>query len=97
MGLLLGFLFVNISFDIEMTYSLTTSPLLCYMNYLQRCIQGKLEMIVGAPTSCMDLELFSISDKFLQKMDENEALLGSYPVDDDCRIHVCPSSVGSFL
>lgn len=54
-------------------------------------------MIVGAPASCMDLELFSISDKFLQKMNENEALLGSYPVDDDCRIHVCPSSVGSFL
>ncbi|CAI5693569.1 unnamed protein product [Oreochromis niloticus] len=57
-------------------------------------LKGKLEMIVGAPTSCMDLELFSISDKFLQKMDENEALLGSYPVDDDCRIHVVDRSGG---
>lgn len=46
-------------------------------------------MVVGAPASCMDLELFSVSDKFLQKMDDNEALLGSYPVDDNCRIHVC--------
>lgn len=44
-------------------------------------------MVIGAPASCMDLELFSVSDKFLQKMDD-EALLGSYPVDDDCRIHV---------
>lgn len=46
-------------------------------------------MVVGAPASRMDLELFSVSDKFLLKMDNNEALLGSYPVDDDCRIHVC--------
>lgn len=45
-------------------------------------------MVIGSPPSCMDLELFSVTDKFLQKMDDNEALLGSYPVDDDCRIHV---------
>lgn len=44
---------------------------------------------MGSPASCMDLELFSASDKFLQKMDDNDALLGSYAVDDDCRIHVC--------
>lgn len=48
---------------------------------------------MGASSSCMDLELFSVSDTFLQKMDDNEALLGSYPVDDDCRIHVCSCSV----
>lgn len=46
-------------------------------------------MIVGASASCMELELYSNSDKFLLKMDNNDALLGSYPVDDDCRIHVC--------
>uniref|UniRef100_A0A3B4XX46 Ubiquitin-like domain-containing protein n=2 Tax=Seriola lalandi dorsalis TaxID=1841481 RepID=A0A3B4XX46_SERLL len=39
----------------------------------------------------MDLELYSVSDKFMQKIDDNDALLGSYPVDDDCRIHVCSS------
>lgn len=55
-------------------------------------LKGKLEMVVGASPSCMDLELFSTSDKFLQKMDNNEALLGSYPVDDDCRIHVTDKS-----
>ena len=51
-------------------------------------VQGKLEMVVGTPVSCMDLELYSTSDQFLVKMDDNDALLGSYPVDDDCRIHV---------
>lgn len=44
---------------------------------------------MGASASCMDLELFSVSDKFLLKMDDNDALLGSYAVDDDCKIHVC--------
>ncbi|XP_039987296.1 tubulin-folding cofactor B [Xiphias gladius] len=57
-------------------------------------LKGKLEMVVGAPASRMDLELFSVSDKFLLKMDNNEALLGSYPVDDDCRIHVIDKSGG---
>ncbi|XP_056297774.1 tubulin-folding cofactor B [Pseudoliparis swirei] len=55
-------------------------------------LKGKLEMIVGASPSCMDLELFSVSDVFLQKIDNNEALLGSYPVDDNCRIHVIDRS-----
>ncbi|XP_067450915.1 tubulin-folding cofactor B [Thunnus thynnus] len=57
-------------------------------------LKGKLEMVMGTPSSCMDLELFSVNDKFLQKMDDNEAMLGSYPVDDDCRIHVIDRSGG---
>lgn len=57
-------------------------------------LKGKLEMAVGALASCMDVELYSINDQFLQKMDDNEALLGSYPVDDDCRIHVIDRSGG---
>lgn len=57
-------------------------------------LKGKLEMVVGASPSCMDLELFGVSDSFLQKMDDNEALLGSYPVDDNCRIHVIDRSGG---
>lgn len=43
---------------------------------------------MGSPASCMSLELFSADDKFLQKMDDNDALLGSYHVDNYCRIHV---------
>ncbi|KAJ8256398.1 hypothetical protein COCON_G00185500 [Conger conger] len=61
--------------------------------------KSKLEMVVGSPAACMDLQLFSASDKFLQKMEDNEALLGSYPVDDDCRIHVTDRSgaqIGEF-
>lgn len=46
-------------------------------------------MIVGAPSSGMELELYGVSDGFLLKMDDNNALLGSYPVDDECKIHVC--------
>lgn len=52
------------------------------------CDQGKLEMIVGSPASCMSLELFSNNDKFLQKIDDDDALLGSYHVDNYCKIHV---------
>lgn len=52
----------------------------------------KLEMVIGTPASCMDLELFSPTDQLLQKLDNDEALLGSYPVDDDCRIHVIDRS-----
>lgn len=50
--------------------------------------QSKLELVVGCAAASMDLQLFSSSDKFLQNLDDNEALLGSYPVDDNCRIHV---------
>ncbi|XP_061828093.1 tubulin-folding cofactor B [Nerophis lumbriciformis] len=57
-------------------------------------LKGKLEMVVGVPSSCMDLELFSTSDDYMQKMDDDNALLGSYPVDDDCRIHVIDQSGG---
>ncbi|TKS80986.1 Cytoskeleton-associated protein 1 Cytoskeleton-associated protein CKAPI Tubulin-specific chaperone [Collichthys lucidus] len=57
-------------------------------------LKGRLEMVVGVSPSCMDLELYSVSDKFMQKLDDNEALLGSYPVDDNCRIHVIDRSGG---
>lgn len=55
-------------------------------------LKGKLEMIVGAPSSGMELELYGVSDGFLLKMDDNNALLGSYPVDDECKIHVIDQS-----
>uniref|UniRef100_A0A8C0GKK2 Tubulin folding cofactor B n=1 Tax=Chelonoidis abingdonii TaxID=106734 RepID=A0A8C0GKK2_CHEAB len=35
----------------------------------------------------MDLELYTSDDKFVMKLDSDEALLGSYPIDDGCRIH----------
>ncbi|XP_028651678.1 tubulin-folding cofactor B [Erpetoichthys calabaricus] len=51
-------------------------------------LKCKLELVVGTPASSMELQLFSTTNKFLMNMDNDEALLGSYPVDDDCRIHV---------
>uniref|UniRef100_A0A8C5ARW7 Tubulin folding cofactor B n=1 Tax=Gadus morhua TaxID=8049 RepID=A0A8C5ARW7_GADMO len=71
------------SFEVNKKYSRG----LCIADF-----KGKLEMVVGTPVSCMDLELYSTSDQFLVKMDDNDALLGSYPVDDDCRIHVVDRS-----
>uniref|UniRef100_A0A7N4P615 Calpain small subunit 1 n=1 Tax=Sarcophilus harrisii TaxID=9305 RepID=A0A7N4P615_SARHA len=35
----------------------------------------------------MDLELYTADDRFCMKLDQDDALLGSYPVDDGCRIH----------
>ncbi|XP_034294110.1 tubulin-folding cofactor B [Pantherophis guttatus] len=52
----------------------------------------KLELVVGSPASCMELELYTPDDKFVMKLDRDEALLGSYPVDDGCRIHVIDQS-----
>ncbi|XP_074162775.1 tubulin-folding cofactor B isoform X2 [Sminthopsis crassicaudata] len=52
----------------------------------------KLELVVGSPASCMDLELYTADDRFCMKLDQDDALLGSYPVDDGCRIHVIDRS-----
>ncbi|KAM5146917.1 tubulin-folding cofactor B [Mantella aurantiaca] len=62
-------------------------------------LKCKLELVVGSPASCMDLKLFSTDNNFLQNLDQDDALLGSYPVDDGCRIHVIDKSgakVGEF-
>ncbi|XP_056395533.1 tubulin-folding cofactor B isoform X2 [Hyla sarda] len=40
----------------------------------------------------MDLQLFSTENTFIQNLDQDDALLGSYPVDDGCRIHVIDKS-----
>ncbi|KAB0390804.1 hypothetical protein E2I00_016713 [Balaenoptera physalus] len=50
-------------------------------------MECKLQLVVGSPASCMELELYGPDDKFYSKLDQEDALLGSYPVDDGCRIH----------
>ncbi|XP_005399980.1 PREDICTED: tubulin-folding cofactor B [Chinchilla lanigera] len=52
----------------------------------------KLELLVGSPASCMELELYGAEDKFYGKLEQEDALLGSYPIDDGCRIHVIDHS-----
>lgn len=62
-------------------------------------LKCKLELVVGSPASCMDLKLYSVDNEFIQNLDQDDALLGSYPVDDGCRIHVIDKSgakVGEF-
>lgn len=49
---------------------------------------------MGSPASCMELELYGADDKFYSKLDQEDALLGSYPVDDGCRIHVRTPCLG---
>uniref|UniRef100_A0A8B9Z617 Ubiquitin-like domain-containing protein n=1 Tax=Buteo japonicus TaxID=224669 RepID=A0A8B9Z617_9AVES len=36
----------------------------------------------------MDLELYGAEEELLGRLDCDEALLGSYPVADGCRVHV---------
>ncbi|XP_068106989.1 tubulin-folding cofactor B [Hyperolius riggenbachi] len=55
-------------------------------------LKCKLELVVGSPASCMDLQLYSTENIFIQNLDQDDALLGSYPVDNGCRIHVIDKS-----
>uniref|UniRef100_A0A8U8CLJ8 Uncharacterized protein n=1 Tax=Geospiza parvula TaxID=87175 RepID=A0A8U8CLJ8_GEOPR len=55
-------------------------------------LKCKLELVVGSPASCMELELFGAEDEPLGPLDCDEALLGSYPVSDGCRVHVTDRS-----
>ncbi|XP_049651889.1 tubulin-folding cofactor B isoform X1 [Accipiter gentilis] len=47
----------------------------------------KLELVVGSPASCMDLELYGAEEQLLGRLDCDEALLCSYPVANGCRVH----------
>ena len=51
-------------------------------------LQGKLELLTGAEVQNMILELYDKDEKKVCDLDNNERMLGSYPVDDDMRIHV---------
>jgi len=50
-------------------------------------LKSKLEILTGASPSTMQLELYSGS-KLVSKIDNNDALLGSYEIEDGMRIHV---------
>ena len=47
-----------------------------------------MELVTGATATNIQLQLFGKDDKFVCDLDNNDALLGSYPVDEDMRIHV---------
>lgn len=48
----------------------------------------KLELVTGGSAATMRLELYDAQNKLVCELSNNEALLGSYPVDDGMRVHV---------
>lgn len=53
--------------------------------------QNKLELVTGVPASFMDLEIYTEDNKFVCKLPDLEALLGSYHIEDNMRLHVSTS------
>ena len=51
-------------------------------------MQGKLELVTGGSVGSMQLEVYDTENKLVCKLDNDDALLGSYHVDDGMRIHV---------
>lgn len=51
-------------------------------------LKGKLELISGAAAAGMDLRLFDDRNVEVCRMDDNDAMIGAYPIADRMRIHV---------
>jgi len=51
-------------------------------------LKNKLELITGGSASTMRLSLYDKQDQFVTALDSETALLGSFPIDDDMRLHV---------
>ncbi|XP_028166159.1 tubulin-folding cofactor B isoform X3 [Ostrinia furnacalis] len=48
----------------------------------------KLELVTGGSATTMKLKLYDSKNNFVCDIDNDNALLGSYPIDDGMRIHV---------
>jgi len=55
-------------------------------------LKCKLEMITGGAAATMKLSVFDKENQEVCKLEDNDALLGSFPVDSSFRIHVNDSS-----
>lgn len=53
-------------------------------------LKGKLELITGALTASMDISVYDKNDetKLVCELDDNERLLGSYPVDSGMTLFI---------
>lgn len=56
--------------------------------YMLLLTQMKLELVTGASAATMNLTVFDKDNKLVCILDNNDALLGSYPIDSGMRIHV---------
>ncbi|CAG9861626.1 unnamed protein product [Phyllotreta striolata] len=51
-------------------------------------LKAKLELITGGSCNTMQLQAYTKDNKLLCSMDDDEACLGSFPLEDGMRIHV---------
>lgn len=56
-------------------------------------VKGKLEMVTGSVAGNMKLEVYGKDDKLVCKLDNDDALLGSYTIDDGMRLQVVDPTV----
>lgn len=47
-----------------------------------------MELLTGGNPKTMKIEVYDKNDKLICKLDDNQRLLGSYPIDDGMRLHV---------
>jgi len=61
-------------------------------------VKGRLELVTGASPGTMILDLYDDKDKLVGSINQNDALLGSFPVEENYRIHVTDNNkkVGEF-
>ncbi|XP_022087652.1 tubulin-folding cofactor B-like [Acanthaster planci] len=51
-------------------------------------LKSKLELVTGSASSAMELQLFNKEGQLVVVMNDNDKMLGFYPVEDGMRIHV---------
>jgi len=51
-------------------------------------LKSKLEMITGGSALAMKITVFDKDDKLICNLDNDNAVFGSFPVDDGCRLHI---------
>ncbi|KAK7874409.1 hypothetical protein R5R35_001505 [Gryllus longicercus] len=51
-------------------------------------LKGKLELLTGGCSTTMKIEIYNKDDVLVCSLDSDDALLGSYPVNDGMRMHV---------
>uniref|UniRef100_A0A146LSI2 Tubulin-folding cofactor B n=2 Tax=Lygus hesperus TaxID=30085 RepID=A0A146LSI2_LYGHE len=69
----------------------------CEANYVEKRyhkgitvqdLKGKLEVVTGGSAATMKVKVFDKADKLICELTDDNALFGSYPIDEGMRIHV---------
>lgn len=55
-------------------------------------LKGKLELLTGASSAHMLIEVYNKDNQLVCRLDNDDQLLGSYPIDDDMRLHTIDKS-----